>query len=95
MPLTEEELEAQLAEIRKKKEGGKSGPGVNISIDMSDPKAVRRAMKLGYIDQADLEDDDSGGKDDDDDDGKDGDDKDETPRRGKGKVSLRKGYGDE
>ena len=47
---------------------------VNITIDLSDEKAVRRAMKLGFITAGDLDFDDDGDDDDDDDGDGDGDD---------------------
>lgn len=81
MALSKEERE-QLEALQAKEKAPPEGrqERIAITIDLSDPAAVKRGMALGYITAADLEDD---AGDDDDDDGDDGKrkKKDPAPKR--------------
>jgi hypothetical protein len=95
--LTEDEqkqLDALEAKRKAADDDDDRGRRVHVNIDMSDEKAVRRAVRSGYLPESALDeiDDDGDGGDEGDDDGKGGkpkpkgkaaadDDTDEAPRR--------------
>ena len=82
MALSKEERE-QLEALQAKEKAPPEGrqERIAITIDLSDPAAVKRGMALGYITAADLEDD--AGDDDDDDAGDDDDDDGDDGKRKK------------
>jgi hypothetical protein len=90
VPLTEEE-QKQLDALQRKAEepdppSSNRQDVVNITVDLSDEAAVKRALGLGLLRQSDVDGDD----DDDQDDGDDDDDDQDDDGKRKGSGSRRK-----
>lgn len=84
--LTAEE-QAKYDELSAKRDAPEVERSIEIRIDLSDPKAIRRGVACGYLDESlldGLEDDDKGEDDD------EGEDEDEQPRKPQGLPSSRR-----
>ena len=85
MPLTDEEkaqLDALIAKDKEPEPAGKSGPNVEVYVDLSDESAVERAIGFGLLTKADIARVEDDGKPDPEDDTDDGKGKPAPRRRG-------------
>lgn len=94
MPLTDEQ-KRQLAELEALRdappESSSRGGEVNVFVDLSDPAAVKRALRLGVIERGDLDEFDNDAGDDDGDEGDDDeDDSDDSKRKRKPAAAPRR-----